>query len=91
MEQVGSAYANALVEAAQSKGALDAVHADVDALQVRIKGERRVGGARRGAERVPPAPVGHERPGRCRRGGACPLPASPLRGHAHALQQGLAP
>ena len=34
MEQVGSAYANALVEAAQSKGALDAVHADVDALQV---------------------------------------------------------
>ena len=28
MEQIGSAYANALVEAAQSKGSLDAVHAD---------------------------------------------------------------
>jgi len=38
MEQVGSAYANALVEAAQSKGALDAVHADVDALQVCVEG-----------------------------------------------------
>lgn len=36
MEQVGSAYAAALVEAAQAKGSLDAVHADVDTLQVRI-------------------------------------------------------
>ena len=36
MEQVGSAYAAALVETAQAKGSLDAVHADVDTLQVRI-------------------------------------------------------
>jgi len=35
MEQVGSAYAAALVETAQAKGSLDAVHADVDTLQVR--------------------------------------------------------
>ena len=37
MEQVGSAYAAALVETAQAKGSLDAVHADVDTLQVRKK------------------------------------------------------
>lgn len=35
MEQVGSAYAAALIETAQAKGSLDAVHADVDTLQVR--------------------------------------------------------
>ena len=40
MEQVGSAYAAALVETAQAKGSLDAVHADVDTLQVRTGEER---------------------------------------------------
>jgi hypothetical protein len=76
MEQVGSAYANALVEAAQSKGALDAVHADVDALQVRIKGERRAGGARRGAERVPRRRLATSGPGAADAG--APAPARPL-------------
>ena len=41
MEQVGSAYAAALVETAQAKGSLDAVHADVDTLQVRRSSGRR--------------------------------------------------
>ena len=41
MEQVGSAYAAALVETAQAKGSLDAVHADVDTLQVRNCEERK--------------------------------------------------
>ncbi|CAD7696258.1 unnamed protein product [Ostreobium quekettii] len=36
-EQVGSAYATALVELAQSKDALEAVHADVDALASILK------------------------------------------------------
>ena len=39
-DQVGSAYANALVELAQAKNALDAVHADVDALQVSLNRQR---------------------------------------------------
>lgn len=34
-DKVSSAYANALVELAQEKNALDTVHADVDSLQAR--------------------------------------------------------
>ena len=34
MDKVAAVYANALVDLAQSKNALDTVHADVDSLQV---------------------------------------------------------
>ena len=35
-DKVSTAYANALVDLAQDKNALDTVHADVDSLQVRV-------------------------------------------------------
>lgn len=38
MDKVAAVYANALVDLAQSKNALDTVHADVDSLQVSLTG-----------------------------------------------------
>ena len=48
---VGGAYAAALVDAAKAANSLDAVHADVDALQVRGSGGEEGGGGQRGRER----------------------------------------